>query len=135
MKKLASAIGIVLAITLVSFFTLNNYIYDEKQASPEEVAQSFEPYRATLSGEFVCLPHVDAEGPQTDECALGIKTETSEYYATDFSLMSQTPPELSTGDRFKASGTVTPIERLSTDHWRQYPVEGIFSVTDSVEKL
>jgi hypothetical protein len=133
--KQFTILGVLLVILLVVFFALNSYIYTEKQASPEEVAQSHEPYRATLSGEYVCLPHAETEGPQTDECAFGIKTETNEYYAVDFSLMSQTAPQLKTGDRFQASGLVTPIERLSTDHWRQYPVEGIFSVTDSVQKI
>jgi hypothetical protein len=135
MKKIASAIGIVLAITLISFLTLNNYVYDAKQEGPVEITDSFEPYRAALTGEYVCLPHVNTDGPQTDECAIGIKTEAGEYYVLDFNLMSETPPQFTVGDRFTASGVITPIERLSTDHWRQYPVEGIFSVTDSVEKL
>jgi len=134
MNKLAIILGAILVLLIVSFFALNSYIYDEKQANPEEIAHDFEPYRATLTGEYVCLPHADTEGPQTMECALGIKTDSGEYYALDFNLMSQTPPNLATGDRFTASGVITPIERLSTDHWRKYDVEGIFSVTDSVQK-
>ena len=135
MKKTTTALGIILLVLIASFVTLNKYVYDEKQASPEEGAASYEPYRGTLAGEYVCLPHVDSSGPQTMECAFGLKTDAGEYYAVDFSLMSQTPPPLAVGDRFSASGLITPIERLSTDHWRQYPIEGIFSVTDSVEKL
>jgi hypothetical protein len=46
--------------------------------------------------------------------------------------MSQMHGPLSVGERFTANGTVTPIERLSTDHWQKYNIEGIFSVTDSV---
>jgi hypothetical protein len=135
MKKTSTAVGIILLVLIASFVTLNKYVYDEKQASPEEMAESYEPYRATLAGEYMCLPHVDSSGPQTMECAFGLKTDAGEYYAVDFSLMSQTPPPLSIGDRLSASGLVTPIERLSTDHWRQYPIQGIFSLTDSVEKL
>ena len=90
--------------------------------------------RATLSGVYLCLPHVDTTGRQTDECALGLKTDVGAYYAVDFNQMPEAQAQLAMGDRFQANGTVTPIERLSTDHWQKYPIEGIFSVTDSLEK-
>lgn len=131
MKKILIGIGAVIVILLTGFFVLNNYIYQEKQGNPSE---NLKAYEATLTGEYVCLPHTDQNGPQTLECALGMKTDTGEYYALDFNLLSQTPPDLKTGDRFTAKGTITPIELLSTDHWQKYPIEGIFSVTDSVEK-
>ena len=133
MKKLVLWAAVAIVVLVAAFYAFNNYIHNEKQG--DETGANFEPYRGTLSGEYVCLPLLDASGPETDECVRGIKTEVGEYYALDFNMMSQTPPKLSTGDTFKASGVITPIERLSTDHWQQYPVEGIFSVTDSVEKL
>lgn len=118
-----------IAVLGAGLFALNRSAYNEKQDGGEIAA-----YRATLTGEYVCLPHTDT-GPQTDECAFGIKTDAGDYYALDFNLSSQAQQELTTGDRFSASGVITPIELLSTDHWRQYPVIGIFSVTDSVQKL
>ncbi len=118
-----SIVGIIAA-----FYSFNNYIYQQKQGN----GQGTEPYRATLSGEYLCLPHVDTSGPQTLECALGLRTDVGEYYAIDLSLMSQEHRPLVTGERISANGLVTPTERLSTDHWRQYPIEGIFSVTDSL---
>jgi len=126
-KLVAIAFGVVVVL-LVSFFVLNAYIYTEKQRSGEIV----EPYRATLSGEYVCLPHIDESGPQTDECANGIKTDVGEYYAVDLNLMSQSQILLVVGQNFTANGVITPIERLSTDLWKKYPVIGIFSITDSV---
>ncbi|MCL4208408.1 hypothetical protein KJZ63_02115 [Patescibacteria group bacterium] len=125
---------IVLAIGFLSagFFAFNNYIYDQKQ-QPNSDATT--PYRGTLSGEFVCLPHKDQTGPQTEECAFGIKTEASEYYAVDFSLSSQEMPTFRAGDKFSATGLITPIENLSTNQWQRYPIEGIFSITDSVNIL
>lgn len=91
------------------------------------------PKRMTLSGTYLCLPHVDTSGPQTLECAFGIKTDDGTYYALDFMLMSQLAPNVPMNARITANGLLTPIERLSTDHWRKYPIKGIFSVTDSVE--
>lgn len=35
----------------------------------------------TVTGEIVCLPHKDKEGPQTLECAFGIMNEEGQYYA------------------------------------------------------
>ncbi len=126
--KILLTIITLLLISLVGFFALNSYIYNTKQESNEIP----EPYRATLNGEYVCLPHVDQTGPQTDECAHGIKTDAGEYYVVDLNLMSQAPIVLEIGQHFTANGVLTPIEHLSTDHWRQYPVLGIFSITDSV---
>lgn len=91
------------------------------------------PYRTALSGEYVCLPHKDTTGPQAEECAYGLKTDDGYYYAIDFALMSQEQQPLATGQRITANGLVTPLEWLSTNHWQRYPIEGIFSVTDSVK--
>ena len=93
------------------------------------------PQRMTLTGVYTCLPHADTTGPQTMECALGMQTDDGAYYALDFNLMSQTPPGLETGDRFTATGVLTPIENLSTNFWQKYNVSGIFSVTDSVQRI
>lgn len=106
-----------------------------RQATPLPSDRHTEPQRTTLSGTAVCLPHRDTTGPQTMECAFGLQTEAGEYYAVDFSLMSQSPVDFPTGKRFRASGVVTPVEQLSTNHWKQYPVEGIFSITDSLTEL
>jgi hypothetical protein len=130
MKK-ALFLTALLAIVLVgSFYAFNAYIYNEKQGDGV-----IDAYHGTLTGEYVCLPHTDTDGPQTMECALGIKTDVGEYYAVDFAAMSQIPPALVMGDRFSANGLITPIELLSTDHWQIYDIEGIFSVTDSVQTL
>lgn len=112
-----------LLVLVGAFFLLNNYIYHEKQEG-----DVVEPYEARLEGEYVCLPHKDTEGPQTDECAAGIKTVADEYYALDLAQAEELD-SLTLGDRISATGLVTPIERLSTDHWKQYMIEGIFSVT------
>jgi hypothetical protein len=111
-----------------AFYSFNNYIYQEKQGD-NNIA---EPYRATLSGICVCLPHKDTTGPQTEECALGLKTEVGEYYVVDTYLMSQQHEPLAAGQNISANGLITPLELLSTNQWQRYPVEGIFSITDSL---
>lgn len=103
--------------------------------SGQQGTDSVEPYRISLSGEYVCLPHKDTSGPQTLECMYGIKTDTGEYYGIDFYLMSQTHDPVEVGQRISANGVVQPVEQLSAHHWQNYPIVGIFSVTDGLEIL
>lgn len=91
--------------------------------------------RTTLSGTFVCLPHKDKTGPQTAECAFGMKASDGYYYGIDFNMASQKIPTLNTGDKFRAAGLMTPIEALSSTAMQKYDIKGIFSVTDSFVKL
>lgn len=88
--------------------------------------------RTTLTGTYACLPHKVTTGPQTDECASGLKLANGSYYALDFQLMSQPIPEHQNGDTMTASGLLTPIEAISTDQWQKYDIKGFFSVTDIV---
>jgi len=39
--------------------------------------------QTTLAGTFVCLPH-KGDGPQTLECAYGLRTDDGRYYALQF---------------------------------------------------
>ncbi len=91
--------------------------------------------RGTMEGEVVCLPHKNTSGPQTMECAIGIQVNKITYYVLDTNLLSANPPQFTTGNRIRANGVLTPIERLNTDHWNTYDVKGIFSVTDSLVVL
>lgn len=107
-----------------------------KQPIPEPIPESIpEPYRTTLEGKIICLPHKDQSGPQTKECAVGLQTDTGENYVLDTNLMSQNAPTYTTQNRIKAAGRITPIEFLSSDRWQKYDVKGIFSITDSFEVL
>lgn len=123
-KNILIGCVVTLCILVLGFFVLNEYIYSEKQATDQPV----EPYRATLQGEYLCLPHIDTSGAQTDECTHGIKTDVGEYYAINFALMSQTHDPLQIGERISAAGVVTPV----TEELQKYPISGIFAVTDSL---
>lgn len=129
MKKTILIIAVVLVV-VGGYFVFSNYAV--KDDSGNDVVKT---YRATLAGEYLCLPHVDQTSPQTEECALGLKTDDGKYYALDFNLASQTMPQFTSGDRMEANGVITPIEMISTNMWQKYPIVGIFSVTDSIRKL
>lgn len=46
---------------------------------PSEPASSGE--RITISGTMICLPHKNTNGPQTLECAMGMKADNGKNYA------------------------------------------------------
>lgn len=133
MRKTLIIIGIVTAVLIAGFFVFNRYIYGQKQGEGEPV----ERYRGTLTGEYACLLPSGESTVEREDCAYALKTDQGEYFIVDFVLMSQERTDINLGDRFSANGVITPIEMLSTDHWQQYTVEieGIFSITDSVEIL
>lgn len=94
------------------------------------------PARATIVGTYTCLPHRDSSGPQTMECAFGVREEGSGlHFAVNTQLMSSTVwMDIPTGERMRIEGVVTPIENLSTDHWQKYDIVGIIEAT-MIEKL
>ncbi len=127
MKKIALGVGGIFMLLVLAFFWLNSYIYQEKQAdAPNKESVSME-------GEYLCLPTTDHMEQPTADCAAGIRNINGAYYALDLGLLSVPAPALVAGDMISASGVMTPIEDLSTDYWEKYPIQGIFSVTDSLE--
>lgn len=98
-------------------------------------AYSQVPQRVSKTGFWECLPHTDTSGPQTLECAFGLKVENDNtHYALDLRLLETGPLDYPTGSRIRVEGILIPAEQLSTDYWRKYPIEGIISVT-SVQKI
>lgn len=88
------------------------------------------PEETILEGEITCLPHRDQSGPQTLECAIGLKTDDGAYYALDAGAAN--PPSYNTGERIRAKGLLTRMETLSNDRWQKYDVKGIFSIKESL---
>ena len=87
----------------------------------------------TLRGEYVCLPHRDTSGPQTLECALGLKADNGLYYALDTSrVASSSVIATNTGTRLVVEGVIVPIETISSDWWQKYAIRGIIQVNSWV---
>lgn len=127
MKIIGAVVAVLIVVGLFSF------IFQQKRT--DEVVPQNVTSRVTLTGVYGCLPQRETDTEITDECAFGLETDDGLYYAIDFGLVSALPPVLSDGMRIRATGRVTPLMMLSTDYWQKYPIEGIFSVTDSVEIL
>ena len=78
-------------------------------------------------GEVVCLPHKDQDGPQTLECALGLKAENGDHYGLITPGRPFSPELTETGNRVRVSGTVTPPQPTNI-----YAVVGIINVESVV---
>lgn len=124
-------LGIIMFLCLV-FVGVSGYVIYRGLFNPPPPAEINEELkRASFVGVYICLPLKDTNAVPTAECAIGMRTDEGTYYALDFGLMEQTVPMLTDGERFSASGVITPLSYLSTDQWQKYPIVGIFSVTDS----
>ena len=88
-----SALGLISVL-----FILNSYFAVEKQ---KEITIT-EPYRASFTGEQVCLPLKSTDSLTTLECERGIKTDEGEYYVG-----------LTCGGRFLGSRRFTVVKEPS----------------------
>ncbi len=128
-KKIMLGIGALIIVGLVGYVIFSG-------ASPKEIENlDPTPKNVTLSGTYVCLPHVDKTGPQTDECAFGLKTDEGVYYAVNFGASSSAMEQFMSGQRITASGFVVIKEVLSSDHWAKYDMEGIFTITEMQDSI
>lgn len=87
----------------------------------------------TLSGTYECLPHRVTSGPQTDECAFGLKTDEGEHYAVNFGASASAMERFQAGEHITAEGFVVPRMALSDSQWAKYDMEGMFTITRLIE--
>ncbi|MEX2369317.1 MAG: hypothetical protein WD552_02930 [Candidatus Paceibacterota bacterium] len=135
MKNVLIAIGSVVLL-IAALFALNNHIYTEKQAdlpatntpaiSTEAVGEPI-----TVRGQITCLPKI-GDGPQTQECAIGLEDESGDYYSLEAPADAGIDYQLlGTGMTVEVSGRLTDEEQLGPDGNRYDTVGTI--VIESIE--
>jgi hypothetical protein len=87
------------------------------------------PRTVTLAGQYVCLPHTDTTGPQTEECAFGLQTDAGDYYAVNFGQSADAMQQFQSRVRIRAEGFIVIREALSSDQWQKYNMKGVFTIT------
>ncbi len=98
--------------------------------TPETVVPQPVTKEIELRGTQICLPHKNQNGPQTTECAMGLKATDGKNYGLDVSsLQPDAIGEFMDGALVRVVGDFTPAEALSTDHWQKYDMRGIVHVT------
>lgn len=98
-------------------------------------AYSTPPQRVSVEGMWECLPHRNASGPQTLECAFGIALLQSDgHLAISTNLMSSYPVDFAVGTQVRVEGIFVPKNQLNTNMWNIYDIDGIVEAT-SITKL
>ena len=93
------------------------------------------PLSITITGTYLCLPHLDTSGPQTEECAFGIQDDSGTFYAVNFGASASAMQQFQSNARVTVEGFFVPKEALSTDQWNKYDMIGIFTVTKVLEEM
>jgi hypothetical protein len=122
------AIGTVLIFLAALGYVLSTgRLSSNQSANPAQTPSTPKNGQAiTATGTVTCLEHANASGPQTMECAMGLKTEAGSYYALggDNSVIMT----LGGDQKVRVTGT------LSAPTTSTYKSAGTITVT-SAEKL
>ena len=87
------------------------------------------PGQRSVTGTQICLPHRDTSGPQTLECALGLRGTDGQNYALDLSSLDEASrPLIQTEGTVTVSGMFAPVEILADDYLAKYDIIGVISV-------
>lgn len=103
------------------------------RTSPDSLKYGDSPGPVTLDGTFICLPHKNTSGPQTMECAYGLKSKTTGFnYALDLGTAGPgVEAVISGGGTIRVTGYYVPAMALSSDHWQKYNMEGVIQVSNA----
>lgn len=112
-------IGVLAVLGLVAMATLTYYNHvSHVPASVMPVSPS--STIVTRTGELTCLPHKVHGGPETLECAIGLKGDDAHYYA----LKNLNSQGMQQNKKLRVTGT---LEQPSTN--QIYDITGVISVT------
>jgi hypothetical protein len=125
--------NIVWIAAVIVVVAIGGYFFSTKTMAPGGENLDPTPKAVTLSGTYVCLPHLDTTGPQTMECAFGLKTDDGVYYAVNFGAGADVMNQFQSGAHVTAEGFVVIKEALSSDQWAKYNMKGIFTVTKVID--
>lgn len=102
--------GVIIAIACFSFaFVFVMFANPSTETLPSQPSKSIE-----VNGEIICLPHKNSEGPQTLECAYGIRdSKTGLNYALAYPT-GELPP-IQTGDVVVIRGDFSPVSETNYD--------------------
>lgn len=79
----------------------------------------------TVKGTTTCLPHKDTSGPQTMECAYGIKDEKGRYYA-----LRDLDPTFKNISNLPMNNTVTIEGNFREETSDMYPTIGTLEISE-----
>jgi hypothetical protein len=126
-RNLLITIG-VLVLALAGYFAFA--IRSSEPIVPPVIDSA--PMNVTLSGTYTCLPYLENTNVAEagDECVFGLLTDDGVYYMVNFGASANAMQEFKSGAHITAKGFIVLKEILSTDHWMNYNMKGIFTITE-----
>lgn len=126
-KELVKVILFVILATIIIFGVVA-FLVTRGSHAPAVSSHTSEG-KATIKGIAVCLPHKDTSGPQTMECAIGVKDDKGVYYSlSDKDSTYSTVSQIQTGKQYEITGN---LEERSDP---KYQTAGVLRV-DSLKSL
>lgn len=99
-------VGAFVVIATVAIFAVVAFIVTRGSSAPS-VSMEKRGDESIVKGLAVCLPHKDTEGPQTMECAIGIKDSQGIYYSlNDTNNAYLNVGQIQTGKRYQVTGMI-----------------------------
>ncbi len=113
---------VIAIVVLVLGVSMYRYLYPtSKKLAPAPIEKAVTPQQITVTGKVICLPHKDTSGPQTLECAFGIKNTAGTNYALN-------DPEMKYVTNLQMDTEVTITGMLNTasatDPQQKYDIAG-----------
>ena len=110
-------VGGLVAVTVLGFVFFK--IFETKPVvAPEEGTVS-------IKGTTLCLPHKDTSGPQTLECAYGLKDEKGQYYA-----IRDLDPTYKNISSLAMNSEVTLVGNFREETSKIYPIVGAIEISE-----
>lgn len=124
-KSKITPLRAALVMTTVVIVAIGLVLFLLRPWAADEVRQdaSFEGV-ITVSGTTLCLPHRDTSGPQTLECAIGLKDAEGRHYA-----LSDTDPTYKNTGSIPMNTQVVVTGTLKTVPDEKYATVGTIAVT------
>lgn len=114
---------LMIAIIASAFLVLRFFKPFASEGEPTDVTVSVREGQITVKGKIVCLPHKNSKGPQTLECAYGLKDEKGVYYA-----LSSGSADISDIGRYDTDREVLIAGNLNPQNDTKYQNIGVIEV-------
>lgn len=124
MKNNRVFIGVLVIVSVISIVLFFPII--QRTSKPVDSSST----TITLTGTYVCLPLLDKMKTASEECVFGLLTDGGVYYMVNFGSSASAMKEFQDRKRITAKGFVALKETLNTDHWANYNMKGILTITE-----
>ena len=124
-REIIKVVGVVVLLTII-IFTVVAFLVTRGSYAPS--ASDHHDGKATVKGLAVCLPHKNTDGPQTLECAIGIRDDKGVYYSLSDSDESYSNiSTVQTGKTYEVTGN---LEERSDPKYQTAGIVRIESISE-----